>query len=304
MLEKCLKNLADKYFACDVTKLSTHPIENGFSGFATYKLEYLGNTYFLKLLSKATQAEKQRLINHAKLASQHGLAPEILYVPSDESFALQAYIAQPILSDTSFQDINVWQRVVDTLRQIHSLPLQSDLTALTLRESSDSYIENTPKQYRSIITETHDWQYMHDVELRTDCMVHGDFHPDNVFITEKVLFIDWEFSGRGDPAQDLAAVCMYLPPEVHKDVYDYYFQNQTPQFSFEKLLRMRRCTYLQYAAWALSQLATYAAKDYCPGRYHSLFETRMGNACVEDDLVDINYLEYASEIVRLLDAEG
>jgi aminoglycoside phosphotransferase (APT) family kinase protein len=51
-------------------------------------------------------------------------------------------------------------------------------------------------------------------EWRTDCLIHGDLKPSNVLVAntsaercfKQPLLIDWEHSGIGDPAWDVAAV--------------------------------------------------------------------------------------------------
>lgn len=43
-------------------------------------------------------------------------------------------------------------------------------------------------------------------DIGRSVFIHGDFKPDNIFASDgRVLFIDWERGGRGDPMHDLAA---------------------------------------------------------------------------------------------------
>ena len=51
-----------------------------------------------------------------------------------------------------------------------------------------------------------------DEELRAasiPCLCHNDVHHLNVVGRGEPMLIDWEYAGSGDPAFDLASVCVY-----------------------------------------------------------------------------------------------
>jgi thiamine kinase-like enzyme len=48
----------------------------------------------------------------------------------------------------------------------------------------------------------------HGRAVRKDSFVHWDVNPSNILIDgTSVRFVDWEYSGRGDPSGDVASLC-------------------------------------------------------------------------------------------------
>jgi aminoglycoside phosphotransferase (APT) family kinase protein len=69
------------------------------------------------------------------------------------------------------------------------------------------------------------WDEALQAPVNTDSVwLHGDLHPKNVIVDDGRLasVIDWGDLTSGDPATDLAAAWMHLPPSAHSGLFESY----------------------------------------------------------------------------------
>ena len=108
-------------------------------------------------------------------------------------------------------DENELKLLAQTLRKLHSTTIDAKPIELQIDTSS---VDNYPKEY---------------------VLCHNDLNPQNIFFSDDVKFIDWEYAGVNDRYFDLASVCVEfgLSERMQKVFLDAYFEDE--HFSVEKL---------------------------------------------------------------------
>lgn len=91
-----------------------------------------------------------------------------------------------------------------------------------------------------------------------DRLLHGDFHPDNVLVGEKVWIIDWMTGMSGNPAGDAArSVAMLsmgaLPPgaSLLTKLVTAFIRRRLTKGYVREYLRLSGCSYAEINAWVL-----------------------------------------------------
>jgi len=106
---------------------------------------------------------------------------------------------------------NELKRLAQTLQKLHSINIDVKPIALQI---DTSIVECYPKEY---------------------VLCHNDLNPQNIFFSNVLKFIDWEYAGVNDRYFDLACVCVEfgLDGEMGEVFLEAYFEGE--DFSLEKL---------------------------------------------------------------------
>ena len=109
---------------------------------------------------------------------------------------------------TSESDLKL---LAQTLQKLHSITIDAKPIELQI---DSSVIEEYPKEY---------------------VLCHNDLNPQNIFFSDDVKFIDWEYAGVNDRYFDLACVCVEfgLAGERVRVFLEAYFEDEN--YSLEKL---------------------------------------------------------------------
>jgi thiamine kinase-like enzyme len=99
---------------------------------------------------------------------------------------------------------------VYNIQKLHSIQIDAQPIKL---EINSSIIDNYTKEY---------------------VLCHNDLNPKNIFFSEDVKFIDWEYAGVNDRYFDVACVCVefHLSGEMQEVFLKAYFEGK---YSVEKL---------------------------------------------------------------------
>jgi len=108
-------------------------------------------------------------------------------------------------------DENELKLLAQTLRKLHSISIDAKPIEL---QTDTSNIDEYPKEY---------------------VLCHNDLNPQNIFFSEDIKFIDWEYAGVNDRYFDLACVCVEfgLEGEMVEVFLGAYFEGE--DFCLEKL---------------------------------------------------------------------
>ena len=141
----------------------------------------------------------------ATLAAQAGIAPEVIF--AEDGIMITALVSGETLELASAQDAQTMARIAGLLRRLHAIPGQADLpdfcpVAVSLRYLSllsDAALPVRRGRIAACLAPL--------PSLPAQCLIHADLIPDN-FIRdgERLWLVDWEYSGNGVPATDLAMV--------------------------------------------------------------------------------------------------
>ena len=107
-------------------------------------------------------------------------------------------------------DENELKLLAQTLRKLHSITI--DVKPIEL-QTDTSAIDEYPKEY---------------------VLCHNDLNPQNIFFSDELKFIDWEYAGVNDRYFDLACVCVEfgLDDEMVEVFLRAYFEGE---YDLEKL---------------------------------------------------------------------
>lgn len=179
----------------------------------------------------ARQELIRRLGKHAEI-----VLPESLYVSHTEDFVIENYvpgyrITPQYVEENKKNAKQIGRLVGRFLRQLHTVPEQG----LNLHTRFEQDVRNDMEQGLSLletklsriemnqIMEFLSMYYEISGSTQT-CIVHGDFHYDNVLWDEeagRLGVIDFSEGGIEDPALDFMYMC-YYPEEFRREVFDEY----------------------------------------------------------------------------------
>jgi len=142
------------------------------------------------------------------LAYAQGITAEPLVFDEENGFMVFAFLEG---EHKSKLELNELKLLAQTLRKLHSISIDAKPIAL---EIDTGTIDEYSKEY---------------------VLCHNDLNPQNVFFSDDVKFIDWEYTGVNDRYFDLACVCVEFGlNEVMENIFlEAYFESE--DFSVEKL---------------------------------------------------------------------
>lgn len=186
------------------------PIEGGRTN-ENFRVESGGRTYFARVgidLPHHGIIRVNEIACHRRAAAV-GIAPEVVH--GADGVMVTAFIDGRTLVQGEPVDDNTLAHLARTLRRLadhadpNGLPdfdpvdiCRRDLAALITdasdgrRRTATNIIGAAPR-------------------LSSHALIHADLIPENVIVSgERVMLVDWEYAGRGDPAVDVAAVVLHF----------------------------------------------------------------------------------------------
>jgi thiamine kinase-like enzyme len=141
------------------------------------------------------------------LAYAQGITAEPLVFDEENGFMVFAFLEGEHKSKLSENELKV---LAKTLQKLHYISIDEKPIAL---EIDISLVEKYSKEY---------------------VLCHNDLNPQNIFFSNNIKFIDWEYAGVNDRYFDLACVCVEfgLEGEVVEVFLGAYFKGE---YNLEKL---------------------------------------------------------------------
>lgn len=150
----------------------------------------------------------------ARLAAAAGVAPDVVH--AGNGVMVTAFVAGHTLVQGEPVADAVLAQLADALRALAARPAPDDLNvfdpvAVGRRDlaalPADRLTSDQHARATAILAAA--------PRLSADALIHADLIPENVIVArDRVVLVDWEYSGRGDPAVDAASVVLHfgLPP--------------------------------------------------------------------------------------------
>jgi len=159
-----------------------------------------------KLLRDDIDRELEWRVQH--LAYAQGITAEPLVFDRENGLMVFAFLEG---EHKSKLELNELRLLAQTLRKLHSITIDAKPIVL---QTDTSSVDNYPKEY---------------------VLCHNDLNPQNIFFSDDVKFIDWEYAGVNDRYFDLACVCVEsgLDGEMVEVFLGAYFEGKN--YSLEKL---------------------------------------------------------------------
>lgn len=135
-------------------------------------------------------------------AASKGLAPEILHSDSTHRILLMEYGGNPLDSPPQPEQLD---QAAALLSKLHRMPAESP--GRSYRAMLETLCESAAKRDLKTPPVEWAWQILDRWDALPGCWCHHDLIPANlVWDGIRLRLIDWEYSGWGNPAFDLAAV--------------------------------------------------------------------------------------------------
>ncbi len=135
-----------------------------------------------------------------KLAYAQGITAEPLVFDVEHGFMVFAFLEGEHKNNLDEDDLKL---LANTLKKLHNTSINVKPIEL---HTDTSTIDKYPKEY---------------------VLCHNDLNPQNIFFSNDIKFIDWEYSGINDRYFDLACVCVEfgLDRDSEKVFLDTYFNS-------------------------------------------------------------------------------
>jgi len=142
------------------------------------------------------------------LAYAQGITAEPLVFDRENGFMVFTFLEGEHKTELSSDEL---KHLAQTLQKLHNISINAKPIEL---QTDTSTIDNYAKEY---------------------VLCHNDLNPQNIFFSDELKFIDWEYAGVNDKYFDLACVCVEfgLDGEMVEVFLEAYFEDR--DFSLEKL---------------------------------------------------------------------
>lgn len=194
------------------------PIAAGLSGAGVYRVEANGQTFVLKIARDDHPLEVwQRSVEILRMASDAGVSPRLIHADEAKRAVVTAFVVDrvfPALLMNPATRADAIGQLGRMLRRVHDLPL---LEGMAPRDPRDlltmvvgwlgefplpSFVTELTAQIQAEVPPPRD---------RPDVLNHGDLNPTNLtYDGERVMLLDWDTSGPGDPFYDLASISLFF----------------------------------------------------------------------------------------------
>ncbi len=152
--------------------------------------------------------ESERVI--AMAAAAAGLAPEVLLSRPAQGLLVTRHVLADVLPPSHWALPETVARMGDWFARLHRLPLQAEMAAVDLAGRASDVLQFLPAAEAATLADklVDARARMPTASCRVPC--HHDLHAGNLCAVEgRILAIDWEYAGAGDPAADLAGYACY-----------------------------------------------------------------------------------------------
>ena len=151
------------------------------------------------------------------LAYEQSITAEPLVFDKENSFMIFSFLEGEHKSTVNQSDL---KQLATTLQKLHTITINAKPIQIEINNKSKELIE----AFKGIEKYPKEW-----------VLCHNDLNPKNIFWSNKVKLIDWEYAGINDRYFDLACVCVEfrLKGEMQKAFLDTYFQGEV--YVLEKL---------------------------------------------------------------------
>jgi thiamine kinase-like enzyme len=177
----------------------------------TVLLDFFDAKYVLRV-DKPTVAELglDRIAEEeiCRMVAAAGLAPEPVYYDHANGVSLRRFVPGTNWLESDLRSTSSLKKLAGLLRNMHNLPAVN--AEFKPGAAVDRYAEQLgtdearqiAHKARDLLAETR------QLQDRT-CLCHNDLLNHNILDSNRVMLIDWEFAGMGDPYFDLAVVVQH-----------------------------------------------------------------------------------------------
>ena len=145
-----------------------------------------------------------RIGEQAVLAAvaEAGIGPSVAAADPEHGLLVTRYLEGRVWTDDDLHEPAQLVRLGTLLRRVHSIPVTGP--ALDLTAAAQRYAQAAGS--REAQQAAHQLHTLLPAKRKRPCLCHGDPTASNILDDGRLMLLDWEYSGLGDPLFDLAVV--------------------------------------------------------------------------------------------------
>jgi thiamine kinase-like enzyme len=243
-------------------KISTTELSGGITN-KNYRVDVDGESFVLRLGGANTEhlgIDRKVERDATAAAASLGIAPEVIYFIEPEGYLVTRFVkGRPLPPPEITQPQNL-KRVVDALKQIHSLPaIPKTFSPFRVVEDYEQTakahgVNTFPSNFDYLLSKMRQVEAAFNKEPFAPKLCHNDLLNENFLDDGHLRIIDWEYAGMGDVFFDLAnfAVNHQLNDEQDRLLLTLYFSEATPKHLARHKL-MKIMSDFREAMWGMVQ---------------------------------------------------
>jgi aminoglycoside phosphotransferase (APT) family kinase protein len=208
--------IAEAAAALGLARPAVAPLPGGVAN-RSYRLRAGEADLVLKVASGAAAslgASLRAEVAMQSLAAGAGLAPPIVLAPEARGFIVSRHAPGRVPSARDMRDPRLLRRVGAWIAALHRLPLPQGLPVVDIGERAAGYLARAladrPDPFLDRLARTLDARRAELAAPARLAPCHHDLHRRNFLDDgQRLLVVDWEYAGPGDPAADLASCIAY-----------------------------------------------------------------------------------------------
>lgn len=183
----------------------------------SFRVRAPGQDLALKLTGESADvlgANPQSELAMHSLAARAGLAPPVVLADPARGFIVSRFVAGRVPTARDFGDPRLLRRVGAWVAALHALPVPAGLPRVDLGERAAGYLARVVVQVgdrfaRDLMSRLALKRAALPPPVRPAACHHDLHHRNFVDAGARLMAVDWEYGGSGDPAADLASCIGY-----------------------------------------------------------------------------------------------
>lgn len=218
----------------------------------------------LPVASEEEGVNRQAEFYNNNIASEAGLSYSYIYFNKKTGVSLREFIEGDIpTNEEGHILINTISDIAKTIKTLHTLstPFLNTVNHFALIQHTIDYIQQRSDQpialYNDLLIASNQVQNCLINYPVNSVPCHHDLNPRNFLMTNnKIILLDWEYSGQGDPAWDLAYFITHgdLDEQSEKQFLNHYFSGEISKAQYHRIILYKPITLLIFSTWIRLQI--------------------------------------------------
>jgi len=237
-----------------------------------FKLTFGDDRYVLRLAGAGTEMiiNRQNDETNSIRAAEIGVSTRVVYADRKTGIMLREYVEGITLTTDSFRDPAIIDRVANALLRVHSsgVTFESHFSILAKLDEYEAILRNSggplPIDYFDLARTTQPARDILASQVVKLAPCHNDLVAANFLDTgDRVLVLDWEYSGMNDPLFDLGALSaeVHLTADEEGLLLRSYFGGSVTAGAAHRLSMYRILWNQWVTTWSMVQIANWNVND-------------------------------------------
>jgi thiamine kinase-like enzyme len=289
-------------------KLGVFPLSGGITN-KNFRASLFGNSYVISIGGQSTRQlgiDRKAEFYNMRVAHQFGVGPAALF--QGRNVLIHRFVEGRVLKAREITCKSTQNRFVNLIQRCHRIPVAKVRGHFCVFENVE-HLMREGDRLGARLPENSAWIMCQHSRIKKALSMHSiptvfchnDLVPENIICSgEKMMLIDWEYSGCGDRYFDLGMVADYhqLNDNEGRELLGAYFGKVTDG-SLARLHLMRTMSALRDAAWSLVQTAV-SSLDFDFVAYGEDRFRHFTRLCNQDAFQDWLHISAASSVNDIL----